>query len=272
MIKLIAIDMDGTLLSSDRTISQKNKSVIAKALTLPEVSIVLCTGRPATGILPYLEELQLTDKDEYVISQNGAYIFQSKTKQVLAEKVLDTTKLSEIVELAQKHHIGLMGVGEAACYSIAMVPTDMMVLEARIVDAPLIELSLEEALQTKFHKLLFIETPETLDAFEQILPQTWRENFYIVRSQGNLLEMMNQGINKAEALKELGDYLSIPLSSMMAIGDGMNDIEMIKEVGYGVAMENAVPALKAIAQAQTSSNDNDGVANAIVDWLQLEKE
>lgn len=152
-----------------------------------------------------------------------------------------------------------------------MMPTDMMHLEAKIVDAPLIDLSLEEALQTKFHKLLFIESPEKLDAFEQVLPQDWRENFYIVRSQGNLLEVMNKGINKAAALKELGDYLSIPLSAMMAIGDGMNDIEMITEVGYGVAMANAEPALKAIAQAQTMSNDEDGVAYAIIDWLQLEK-
>lgn len=269
MIKLVAIDMDGTLLNSKKELLEETTQYFKdfhKKET--ETLLVLCTGRPETGIRPYLKDLGYLEENHYIISQNGANIYESRTGKRVMDAFLDSAAIQKWIELGKKHGISVMGAGVDYYYCFDQEPTEWMEFDVKLVSGKLKRIPTEESLNTDFYKILLMGDEEQLNEFETFIPQEWRDEFYVVRSQKYLVEVLTKGVNKAFGLEKLAKELNIQPSEIAAIGDAANDIEMLEYAGLAIAMGNASEEVKAIADIVTDTNENNGVIKAIDKLIQ----
>ena len=264
MIKLIAIDMDGTLLNSKKELLEETKQYFKNFHNKnTETLLVLCTGRPETGIRPYLKDLGYLEENHYIISQNGASIYESQTGKRVMDAFVDSTAIQKWIELGKKHGISVMGAGVDYYYSFDEDPTEWMEFDVKLVSGKLKRIPTKESLNIDFYKILLMGDEEQLNEFETFIPQEWRDEFYVVRSQKYLVEVLTKGVNKAFGLEKLAQKLNIQPSEIAAIGDAANDIEMLEYAGLAIAMGNASEEVKAIADIVTDTNENNGVIKAI---------
>ena len=269
MIKLVAIDMDGTLLNSKKELLEETKQYFKdfhKKGT--DTLLVLCTGRPESGIRPYLKDLGYLEENHYIISQNGANIYESQTGIRVMDAFLDSAAIQKWIELGKKHGISVMGAGVDYYYSFDEDPTEWMEFEVKIVSGKLKRITTEESLSTDFYELLLLGDEKQLNEFETFIPEERRDEFYVARSQKYLLEVLKKGVNKAFGLEKLAAALNIDPCEIAAIGDAANDIEMLEYAGLAIAMGNASEEVKAISDIVTDTNENNGVIKAIDNLIQ----
>ena len=269
MIKLIAIDMDGTLLNSKKELLDETKQYFKNFHNKnTETLLVLCTGRPETGIRPYLKDLGYLEENHYIVSQNGANIYESQTGKRVMDAFVNSTAIQKWIELGKRHGISVMGAGVDYYYSFDEDPTEWMEFDVKLVSGKLKRIPTKESLNTDFYKILLMGDEEQLNEFETYIPEEWRDEFYVVRSQKYLVEVLTKGVNKAFGLEKLAQKLNIQPSEIAAIGDAANDIEMLEYAGLAIAMGNASEEVKAIADIVTDTNDNNGVIKAIDKLIQ----
>ena len=269
MIKLVAIDMDGTLLNSKKELLEETKQYFKNFHNKnTETLLVLCTGRPESGIRPYLKDLGYLEENHYIISQNGANIYESQTGKRVMDAFVDSAAIQKWIELGKKHGISVMGAGVDYYYSFDEDPTEWMEFDVKLVSGKLKRIPTKESLNTDFYKILLMGDEEQLNEFEMVIPEEWRDEFYVVRSQKYLVEVLTKGVNKAFGLEKLAQKLNIQPSEIAAIGDAANDIEMLEYAGLAVAMGNASEEVKAIADIVTDTNENNGVIKAIDQLIQ----
>lgn len=269
MIKLIAIDMDGTLLNSKKELLEETKQYFKNFHNKnTETLLVICTGRPKSGIRPYLKDLGYLEENHYIISQNGANIYESQTGKRVMDAFVDSKAIQKWIEFGKTHGISVMGAGVDYYYSFDEDPTEWMEFDVKIVSGKLKRITKDESLNTDFYKLLLLGDEEKLNEFETIIPQEWRDEFYVVRSQKYLVEVLTKGVNKAFGVEKLAKELNIQSSEIAAIGDAANDIEMLKYAGLAIAMGNASEEVKAVSDIVTDTNENNGVIKAIDQLIQ----
>ena len=269
MVKLIAIDMDGTLLNGKKELLEETKQYFKNFHNKnTETLLVLCTGRPETGIRPYLKDLGYLEENHYIISQNGANIYESQTGKRVMDVFLDSNAIQKWIDLGKEHGLSVMGGSIDCYYSFDEDPTPWMEFDTKIVSAKVKRISRQDSLSTDFYKILILGEKEELDRFETFIPEEWRDEFYVVRSQKYLLELLTKGVNKAFGLEKLAQKLNIQPSEIVAIGDAANDIEMLEYAGLAIAMGNASEEVKAIADIVTDTNENNGVIKAIDNLIQ----
>ena len=269
MIKLIAIDMDGTLLNSKKELLEETKQYFKNFHNKnTETLLVLCTGRPESGIRPYLKDLGYLEENHYIISQNGANIYESQTEKRVMDAFVDSKAIQKWIELGKRHGISVMGAGVDYYYSFDEDPTEWMEFDVKLVSGKLKRIPTKESLNTDFYKILLMGDEEQLSEFETCIPQEWRDEFYVVRSQKYLVEVLTKGVNKAFGLEKLAKELNIQSSEIAAIGDAANDIEMLKYAGLAIAMGNASEEVKAVSDIVTDTNENNGVIKAIDQLIQ----
>ncbi|WP_025730249.1 Cof-type HAD-IIB family hydrolase [Atopobacter phocae] len=262
MIKLIAIDMDGTLLNSDKTLSQAHINSLNQAIA-KQLKIVICTGRPLKGITPFLNQIHLTDQD-FIISNNGASIITSSEHQLIYEEALTAEHIRDIVALLPDIDSGVVVTNDEAYYSISPNESSVMAWDANLVNMPLIQTNLLDlSTNESYYKILIGHDKKVLDNFYTQIPQTVFDQYYVVRSQDHLIEIQKKHVHKGTAFKWLCQHLEIRLEEAAAIGDGNNDIEMLETAGIGIAMGNASDAVKAISDYEVTTNDQAGVSEAI---------
>jgi hypothetical protein len=270
MYKLIAIDMDGTLLTEDKKITTKTKDAIKMASNLG-VKIVLTTGRPIQGIKQYLEELNLTNKDDYVIALNGAFICRNDDYSILSSNETLTGKdlkyiYNKVKALKTYFHAFTKDEDLVDKKSKFSVAEEMRInLKVRVVNF-LGEIKDDDEIL----KVVLEEEKNVLDEITDKIPKELFEKYTVIRSVDFMLEFMKKGCNKASGIEKLAQYLGISREEIIAIGDAGNDKEMIKYAGLGVAMANAEDEIKNMADFITKSNEEDGVS-CVIDKFILSK-
>ncbi|MBU5453995.1 sugar-phosphatase [Caproiciproducens sp. MSJ-32] len=262
MYKLVAIDMDGTLLRSDKSISDRTKSVIKKARE-KGVTVVLATGRPIEGVRKTLEELEmLTDKD-YVLSYNGALVQKTKSKEAISKVTINGKDLHYLYGLSKELNVNIhafvenKGLVTPKNSKYTQVEADINNIDIKIDSFDNIK---DEDIVVK---VMFIDEPEILGPAYEKLPKEVFEKYTVVMSTPFFLEFLNKNVNKGLGLQLLAKHLGIKRKEIIAIGDAENDRHMIEYAGLGIAMGNAFESIKEIADYITDSNDEDGVAKAI---------
>lgn len=262
MIKLVAIDLDGTLFDSKKRITQENKDAIKKAKE-NGIKVVLATGRPYNGIKKTLEELNLIDDDDYVICYNGARIFKTKSLEPIASSFITYDEMIKVYEEAirQNSYFHVFTEKEKLLTSKFNPYTE---IESTINGVEANEANFYEIPNyTKFIKAMIVDDEKNLDRIINNISSDLPRNFQMVRSSKIFLEFLNKYSNKGFALETLSKYLGLNPDELMAIGDAGNDIAMIKYAGTGVAMKNSFPEVKIIANYITENdNENSGVAEA----------
>ncbi len=264
MYKLLAIDLDGTLLKSDGTISKANVEAIGEARK-KGIRVVLATGRPLNGIKRYLKELNLIG-DEYVIVFNGAVTEKIKNFEVIREEGVSLKDLEEIYALSKKLHVDIHVHTTQQCITPKI--NKFSEFEAGLNSIQLTEMKFEELPKdTEVIKMMLVGEKEKIDTISKLVDEYYLNKYTVVRSLEYYLEFLNKNANKGEALRQLAKMLNIDKEEIISIGDNENDINMIKFAGMGVAMANAEENVKANADYITSSNNEDGVAKVIKKFI-----
>lgn len=267
-ITTIALDLDNTLLNSKKNISATNTAVL-KQLHQQGKRIVLCTGRALTLIKPWLQQLDLTQPTDYSITYNGGLIQNNVTNEILSQTVLTKTDIAILYRDARKLDFPLDVLGIDGVYSLMELGKSDYenYLKHQL---PFKNLTFEQLPEHEVYgKAVCATTKAVVQRIRYQLSPATQEKFQIVPSRREMLEFMPAGVNKAAGLKQLLAHFGDDFSNLMAFGDEENDLEMIQAAGIGVAMENAIPQVKAVAQAVTKNNDADGVAYYLRQYFQL---
>jgi HAD superfamily hydrolase (TIGR01484 family) len=240
--KLIALDLDGTLLHRGQ-VSEENAKWIRTALEIGAY-VVLATGRPIREVAPIVEALHL--KHPLVVN-NGSEVWKSPD-ELHVRHVIDSIWIKRILELIKKYDKEVSGWAHTVGNTINLtnVPDHLdsfLWLQLAVCsDDPMCLLKIREEVQT-------------WDVLE------------ISNSHITNIEFNPYGVNKATGLHEVCNYLGVSMSEVIAIGDSLNDISMIQEAGLGVAMGNAQEQVKMAAKFIAPSNDHDGVAEVIKTYI-----
>ncbi|GGA92095.1 sugar-phosphatase [Ornithinibacillus halotolerans] len=263
MYKLIAIDMDGTLLNDHHEVPNDVKETLTEAKRLG-VKIVLCSGRPIGGMKKYIEELNLNEAGDYAIAYNGAFVQATDTNEVVSELSLTHDDLVNLYTVSKELDTPMHFFDAKGLYTPNADISDYTVLESFLNKIPLHYRQVDEVdATTSFPKVMYIDHPEQLTKTIQSLPKELYDQYTIVQSSPYFLEFVHPQANKGNAVKQLAETLGIKQEEVMCIGDNGNDLPMIQYAGCGVAMGNAIPKVKDIADFTTKSNNESGVAHAI---------
>lgn len=269
MIKLIAIDMDGTLLNSKKEIPKQNQVAI-QAAAEKGVKIVICTGRAQSGVVPFYEELGLSAKEEYAILNNGCSIHQTSDWSLVDYAYLEASDIAFLADKVKAYpQVQLVLTEKEDFLVVDEEPSELVRYDASLVFAEPVSISSQKSQQADklVFQAMFMGDPEAIDAFQAQEEATLAERFSVVRSQPYIFEVMPKGVTKASGLKKLAEHLSIAPSEIMALGDAGNDAEMLAYAGLSVAMGNATPAIKALATVETADHDQAGVGLAIEKYV-----
>ncbi|MBS8264280.1 HAD family phosphatase [Mesobacillus boroniphilus] len=239
-IKLIALDMDGTLLDDRHVVSEENRRAIKEA-EKKGVRVVLSTGRSLKTARDYVLSLELSS---YLVTINGGEIW-GPNGELVQRSMVDTEHIKWMYELSQKHRAGFWATSSEDVWRNKM-PEDLFS---------------QEWIKFGFH----IEEDEIRESVLKELKD--KGIFEISNSSLKNIEVNALGINKARGLQKVCDLLGISMDNVMAVGDSLNDIAMITEAGLGIAMGNAQETVKEAADDVTGTNQDGGVAQAIQKWV-----
>ena len=263
-IKMIAIDIDGTLLNSKKHLTQNVKDAVLKAKSTG-IKIVIATGRPLNGVRKILQDLDLADQsDQYVISFGGGVV-ETTAGDVLFEKGLTYDNYLDLETIALKLGLHFHASAPDRIYTADRDIGDYTLYEANLVDLGISYRTPAEMKDVSIIKCMYVDEPSFLD--EKIADHTpfayLDDKITFTKTTPFYYEANPKGVSKGNALKFLCQKLNLSSQSLMAIGDEENDLSMIQYAGVGVAMGNAVPTVKENAQIITNDCDHDGVAEVI---------
>ena len=266
-IKMIGLDLDGTLLTDKKELTARTKAVISSALRRGIV-VLVATGRPWMGIP---EELRNFPGMRYALTSNGARIIDAQEERVIEEHLLSPELALQALEICGKYdtlqEVYFDGQGYAPADKMAVVERYHRnprlceyMRKTRIPVDNIFKLVKEENRGLDKVQALFADMEERTQAWRELREVSGLE---LVGSLKYNIEINAAGVNKGTGLVNLGKVLGIKREEIMAFGDGDNDIVMLKEAGIGVAMANAEDKVKETADYITLSNEEDGVAEAI---------
>ena len=273
MIKLIGFDLDGTLFTDDKRITEVTRNTVAEAAERG-VFIVPVTGRPFTAVPDIVRELPGV---RYLITASGAVIYDLEAGKLLRHDVIAGERMVPIIRDLRRHEMICMvfidGVGyvnrsemEQAVANASSEAGRIYLRNNRIQVDDIIDLvSGPISGVEKFTVNLPFDGNGGLIGLDEALEvlEPYREELHEVYGGDITLEVGNKTSDKGSALKWLGDYLGVDESEIMAFGDSGNDLDMVGAVGTFVAVSNATETIKAAADYVTLSNEEDGVAAAI---------
>lgn len=269
-IKLICIDMDGTLLNSKHEVSEKNKNALKKAKEIG-INIAVTTGRLFCSARYYSDLLGI---DTPVIASNGAYIKNKYEDDPMLECPIPKDMLIDIYKIIKKHDLIVNSNSWNTFIRDAEIPEghayktmNKDLPEGKKVNFIVNEdfISAINEFEGNLLKVIIVEdeNKEKLWRAKEELQSIYNDKLHIVSSGTNNFEIMIGNVSKGNAVAYLADSLHIPSEEIMCIGDSENDISMLKFAGLGVAMGNGLQMVKDVADFVTDTNDNDGVAKAI---------
>lgn len=267
MYKLVAIDLDGTLLNSEKKVSEENRTALQLA-SEKDVKIVICSGRVFKGARVFARHIST---NEPIIACNGALIKDMQTDDVLYANTVSKEDCHRIVDICHKENVYFHAYLGDVLYTEALKFGSAF--HSKMNQRLPSEDRLEIVLADDMHEV--VETNPALaykfvaisDNAEQLAKTRSRicdiKTIDVMSSFYDNFEMVNHGVSKGNAVKFLCEKLDIKREEVIAIGDNENDLSMIQYAGVGVAMGNAESIVKDIADYITLDNDKNGVSDAI---------
>ena len=254
-IKLIAVDLDGTLLNDKQEVSTKTKEALQRASKMG-IKIVPCSGRPFPGIKEYLDELDLKDPNQYVVAFNGALVLNSEGRPIV-EELLDYNDFIFFEKIAQQLKANFHIEVRDKFITIDHFINYYLSRESWLTRMPIKE-------DIKFTKAMFSGSAAEMRKIYRKLPKEVIEKYNVSTSDETLIEINSKKASKGNALRELAKKLNIKKDEVMIFGDQKNDISMFDIADfYKVAMGNAVSEIKERANYVTKTNNEDGIAYAL---------
>ncbi len=263
---LLATDLDSTLLAPGKDVPEGNKEAI-KTLHEARVAFTIATGRSSFLVGKFAESLGI---EVPIITSNGGSLFDAAARKQFASRDFEDSKIRELLRYLLDHS------SDATLYSdegIFFAPSSSRKFFVEgyntgvepTKQAPIIDIDRSFPEQEKipaFNKILLIRPDKDLVDMLSADPE-----LELVSSGVDLFDVMCKGVTKGKALLSLSDYLGVPRSATFAIGDSDNDIPMIEDAAYGIAMGNATENTKKVAQHITTNFDSLGFAKAVYEYI-----
>ena len=256
--RLAAFDLDGTLLNSEHALSPENCEAL-RDLAANDILVVLVSGRMHRSIQPISDQIGLENP---IISYNGAMVRHATTGEVYHHTPVPADHAMAVVNACRQQELHLnfclndeLYVAERNAWS------DLYEERTGVPATPVGDLR-ELAGKTPT-KMLIIHTPQELPSLLSNFQTDYTEKLYVTQTQAEYIEFMNPEVTKGRALSALADRFDIPMNTAVAFGDSYNDESLLKTAGFGIAMANGVPPIRACADYITGTNDDNGVAKAI---------
>lgn len=273
-IKIVFCDVDNTLITSKNKLLPQVSSAIQDYVVAGGI-FVLTSARPPMGMQALAQQIGCSSLQ---ICLNGALILQKSQNSVetaiLFEKSIPTAILPTILQIVSQQNL-TVSVNVFAGKKWLVQQHDCWVKqEEEITGASATITSFDSRLRNvnhPIHKILCMGEPDQIDNLETLLDR--RSDLYLsyLRSKPTYLEIVDHSVSKMRAIETVANFAHIPIEQTMAIGDGENDLPMIKDAGIGIAVANSFPKVKAAATHIVSSNDNGGVAEAIRKYTGLSR-
>jgi Cof subfamily protein (haloacid dehalogenase superfamily) len=258
-IRLVAIDLDGTLLNDAKQVSDAT-AVAISAAAARGVKVVIATARPPRSVRHVYQQLGL---DSFQINYNGALIWDERKQSAVFHRPMAGELAREMIAHARSLYADLL----VSCEVMDRWFTDrhdpQYTTETGRLFTPDVVCHVDEICRQPITKLMFLGHPELITALEGHVSAPFAERATTVRADADLLQVMDRRVSKAIALQKIAEYYDVPLAQVMAIGDAPNDVGMLQLAGIAVAMSNAHDRLKQIAHWVAPSNNDDGVHAAL---------
>jgi len=257
--RLIAMDLDDTLLRDDLTVSDTTRQAMTEAIA-KGAHLTIATGRMFDSAQKIARQVGLNVP---IITYQGSLIKNLLDEDVLYERSVPVEVAQQVYEYCKTHGLHLQSYIADKLY--VAEDNDKIKGYAKQSNIPYtIEPDFSRIINNdRQTKLIIIDEPARLDALLPELKAMFGSKAHLTKSKPNYLEFMHPEGTKGHALRFLAAHYGIPMEETIAMGDAMNDHEMVAAAGLGVAMENAVPALKEIADFITLSNNDDGVKHVL---------
>lgn len=289
MYKLVAIDLDGTLLNSYGNVSQKNKETIKKAIE-KGTEVVIASGRPLASARSFANEI---GANHYMICGNGSTLYDIQKEQILYNKFIEKNKVLQIIKICEQNSIFYslytenIILSKSLNYNIQFfnsenkkAPDDKKT-NIKIIDdiykyvkenpdIEILKITICDENKIIFggiiKKLREIKNIDVLD-IQHMARKYITLGTEEIKIEYHYTEITSQNVNKWSALEVLSHILKIKPEEIMAIGDNINDKEMVQNAGMGIIMDNGAPYIKEMADQIVANNNEDGVAEAIEKFI-----
>ncbi len=289
MYKLVAIDLDGTLLNSYGNVSQKNKETIKKAIE-KGTEVVIASGRPLSSARSFANEI---GANHYMICGNGSTLYDIQKEQILYNKFIEKNKVLQIIKICEQNSIFYslytenIILSKSLNYNIQFfnsenkkAPDDKKT-NIKIIDdiykyvkenpdIEILKITICDENKIIFggiiKKLREIKNIDVLD-IQHMARKYITLGTEEIKIEYHYTEITSQNVNKWSALEELARILQIKPEEIIAIGDNINDKEMVQNAGMGIIMDNGAPYIKEMADQIVANNNEDGVAEAIEKFI-----
>ncbi len=256
--KMIAMDLDDSLLGDDLTVSEVNSRAIYRAIE-QGVLVTVATGRMFKSALPYVKQLGL---DVPIITYQGALVVNALSHDILLHHPVPLDVSREIIMESKMKGIHLQLYIEDAYYFEEENDYSNLYRRVSGIDGTLVD-SLEDLLVQEPTKLIMIDQPENITRWMYYYREMFKGRVQVAVSKANYLEFTNVEATKGNAVKHLSNMYGIKREEIIAIGDSFNDLSMIQYAELGVAMDNAPDDVKAHADYITYSNNDHGIAHVL---------
>lgn len=266
MFKLLAIDLDGTLLTSQKSVTDSTRQALLRAYATG-IDIALASGRSLPSVLQVMDELGLSGPRCWAIACNGALVRHRDPEATLAACMLEHEDILTLSQFGRDMQLECYQLDGRQLVAGKPVPPDAGAL--RFSRMPVVSLppGWEDVTRRQTPKMMFVEDGALLDTLAARIPSSLTQHYHFVRSEPHFFDIMRRGVNKGAACKTLADHLGVTQAEILALGDEENDREMLDFAGMGIAMGNASPSIKMLADAITASNDDEGVRLALERYI-----
>lgn len=259
LIRLIVTDLDDTLLHDDHTISQRSLDTIRRAMDRG-IAVAIATGRMVPSALPYARQLGLKG---LLLCCQGAQVVDIETGEEIRLTTVPLALAQDVLRFARERGIYIQYYSTTTYYFEKTGEESEYYRHAAGIAGVETGCDLVETMDFEPIKLLMIAEPSRIRAAYEAAKARFGDTLEIAISKSNYLEFTHPQANKGAAMVSLAQRMDIPLEQVMAVGDALNDLSMIRQAGLGVAVANATEFVRGQAKVVTSSNQEDGVALAI---------
>ena len=261
-IGLVAVDLDGTLLNDSKQVSEQT-AVALKCLPSMGIKVVIASARPPRSVRHIYKLLNL---DTWQINYNGALIWDEPNQNAVFHRPLAKGVARRVIDDARFLFDGVQVTCEILdkWYTDRFDPTNTT--ETGRLFKPDVIAPLDTFCDGQVTKLLFLGDLKTVSTLEYAIAQAHQDDVTVVRTDDNLIQVMDRRVSKAVALQVVAKHYGVEPKNIMAIGDAPNDVGMLQVAGVAVAMDNAHKLVKRVAHWVAPSNNDHGVHAALVKY------
>jgi cell division protease FtsH len=265
---VLVLDIDGTLLNSQREISESTKNAIVEAQRRGK-TIAVASGRSISGMRRTAANILLEEFGGYIIAYNGTTVLNCKSGECIYNQTISKDLIAPVFEAAKEAKVGILVYNDSKKELVLGTSLD----QYSEADARECEVTVREAdnfvkeIDFPINKFLLTGEPEYMKEVEKTMQSKFGSRLNVFRSDPHFVELLPKFVDKGIAVDKLIKHLDVKKDKVICVGDSHNDLPMLRQAGLGVAMGNAQAEVKEAADFITGSNDEDGILKVIQKFM-----